>query len=104
MHPKVVCFGEIMMRLSPPGLQRFVQALLTGEECIDVTFDRQLPLLQDYQAEKDLLFVASPPEYASLPMKPGYFAIFFPQDIHRPNCQLHGKQAVRKIVMKVRAA
>ncbi len=81
-----------------------VQALLTGEECIDVTFDHQLPLLQDYQAEKDILFVASPPEYASLPMKPGYFAIFFPQDIHRPNCQLHGKQAVRKIVMKVRAA
>lgn len=26
MSPKVVCFGEIMMRLSPPGYQRFAQA------------------------------------------------------------------------------
>ena len=26
MVKKVVCFGEIMMRLSPPGFQRFVQA------------------------------------------------------------------------------
>jgi 2-dehydro-3-deoxygluconokinase len=26
MSGKVVCFGEIMMRLSPPGFQRFVQA------------------------------------------------------------------------------
>lgn len=26
MNQKVVCFGEIMMRLSPPGFQRFVQA------------------------------------------------------------------------------
>lgn len=26
MNNKVVCFGEIMMRLSPPGFQRFVQA------------------------------------------------------------------------------
>lgn len=33
MHPKVVCFGEIMMRLSPPGLQRFVQA-----RAFDVTY------------------------------------------------------------------
>jgi len=26
MNQKVVCFGEIMLRLSPPGFQRFVQA------------------------------------------------------------------------------
>ena len=26
MNNKVVCFGEIMLRLSPPGFQRFVQA------------------------------------------------------------------------------
>lgn len=33
MAPKAVCFGEIMLRLSTPGFQRFVQA-----ESFDVTY------------------------------------------------------------------
>jgi 2-dehydro-3-deoxygluconokinase len=33
MAPKVVCFGEIMLRLSTPGYQRFMQA-----ESFDVTY------------------------------------------------------------------
>lgn len=33
MSAKVVCLGEIMMRLSPPGYQRFIQA-----ESFDVTY------------------------------------------------------------------
>ncbi|GAK60603.1 putative beta-D-galactosidase [Candidatus Vecturithrix granuli] len=79
-----------------------VQVLLEGEECIDVSLEANLPILQEYNETKDIYFVQPPAEYASLPMKPGYFAVFYPQDIHRPNCQLHRKSSVRKIVVKVR--
>ena len=79
-----------------------VQVLLEGEESIDVSLEANLPLLQEYNETKDIFFVQAPEEYASLMMKPGYFAVFYPQDIHRPNCQLHGASQVRKIVMKVR--
>jgi hypothetical protein len=33
---------------------------------------------------------------------PGMFAVFFPQDVHRPNCSLNGKTKNRKVCMKVR--
>jgi YhcH/YjgK/YiaL family protein len=79
-----------------------VQALLEGEEAIDVSLETTLPLLQEYNESKDVMHLEPPKEWASLVMKPSYFAVFYPQDIHRPNCHLHGKQHVRKIVVKVR--
>ena len=79
-----------------------VQVLLEGEESIDVSLDSNLSILQEYNETKDILFLQPPEEYASLIMKPGYFAVFYPQDIHRPSCQLHEKTSVRKIVMKIR--
>lgn len=108
--------GEIIYALvssydtSPREQRRFeahkkyldVQVLLEGEECIDVSLDANLPILQEYNETKDIFFVQPPVEYASLVMKPRYFAVFYPQDIHRPNCQLHGQSSVRKIVVKVR--
>ncbi|MCU0561345.1 MAG: YhcH/YjgK/YiaL family protein [Desulfobacterales bacterium] len=78
-----------------------VQVLLEGQESIDVTLDRDLPVLEAYDGHKDVLFLQPPPHFASLPMRPGYFAIFFPHDIHRPGCSLRGVLRVRKIVMKV---
>jgi len=79
-----------------------VQVLLEGEEAIDVSLEANLPFLQEYNESKDVMFLEPPADYTSLVMKPGYFAVFYPQDLHRPNCHLHGKQHVRKIVVKVR--
>jgi biofilm protein TabA len=79
-----------------------VQVLLEGEEAIDVSLETNLPFLQEYNPAKDISFFQPPQEYSTLVMKPGIAAIFYPQDLHRPNCQLHGKQHVRKIVVKVK--
>lgn len=79
-----------------------VQVLLEGEESIDISLEANLPLLQEYNETKDIFFVQPPAECASLVMQPGYFAVFYPQDFHRPNCQLRGASPVRKIVVKIR--
>jgi biofilm protein TabA len=80
-----------------------VQILLEGEEKIETSFASDLKPLQEYSEIKDIIFLEPPPDFASLVMRPGYFAVFYPHDVHRPNCSLHGKSRVRKIVMKVRA-
>lgn len=93
----------------PPEERRFeahrkyidVQVLLDGEEAIDVSLERNLSVLEAYNAERDVMFLQPPPQFASLPMRPGFFAVFYPHDIHRPGCHLKEKRRVRKIVMKV---
>ena len=81
-----------------------VQVLLAGEETIDVALERDLPVLEAYDEQRDVMFLKPPAHAASLPMRPGRFAVFFPHDVHRPGCHLKDKHKVRKIVMKVAVA
>jgi len=78
-----------------------VQVLLEGEECIDVSLEKDLSTLEAYDEKKDVMFLKPPQHVASLPMRPGWFGVFYPHDIHRPGCHLLEKRRVRKIVMKV---
>lgn len=78
------------------------QILLEGEEKIEASLSKDLKTLEEYSATKDVLFLEPPPDPASLAMRPGYFAVFFPHDVHRPKCNLHGRRKVRKIVVKIR--
>jgi YhcH/YjgK/YiaL family protein len=81
-----------------------VQVLLAGEETIDVALERDLPVLEAYDEQRDVMFLKPPAHAASLPMRPGRFAVFFPHDVHRPGCHLEVRRKVRKIVMKVAVA
>jgi len=78
-----------------------IQVLLAGEEAVDVTLERDLPPLEVYDPQRDVMFLKPPAHAATLPLRPGWFAVFYPHDVHRPGCHLEGKRAVRKIVMKV---
>ena len=78
-----------------------VQVLLEGKESIDVSLDNDLPLLEAYDEKRDVMFLKPPEHVASLPMRPGFFVVFYPHDVHRPGCHLKEKRRVRKIVMKV---
>jgi len=78
-----------------------VQALLEGEESIDVSLEKELPTIEAYDEQRDVMFLKPPPHVASLAMQPGFFGVFYPHDIHRPGCHLREKRRVRKIVMKV---
>lgn len=58
----------------------------------------ELPVSTPYNAEKDIMFFDGPAE-SYLTVKPGMFAIFFPQDVHAPGITPKG---VKKIIVKIK--
>ena len=82
-----------------------VQYLGEGTEKIYYTAKSENnKVIEDYAAERDLLFYEDAKEKDCVTMGDGVFAIFFPWELHRPGCHaVHGGSAVQKIVVKVLA-
>ena len=78
-----------------------VQIVVEGEEKIEVSLSPDLKAVGDYDEAKDKAVLESPEDATTLVMRPGYFAVIFPKEAHRPGCDLQGKSHVRKIVVKV---
>ncbi len=81
-----------------------IQLLVTGEEIIDVApLELEgIPLATPYDDENDIAFYGDPPRWSSLAMAPGLFAVFYPDDAHRPgNALPSGPKPVRKAVVKI---
>ena len=57
-------------------------------------------ILSEYNPDKDIIFFSG--ETAQLVLEADMFAVFFPQDIHRPGMQIDGPEKVKKVVVKVR--
>lgn len=82
-----------------------VQFLVQGAEKIGVAVDTGHNLVfSDQLAERDLLLYTDVDNESALTMTPGSFAVFFPTDVHRPGCVVDQPQAIRKVVIKVRAS
>ncbi len=79
-----------------------IQVVLAGQERIDVSLDEDIEVSQPYDEDKDVVLFNAPQIYSTLMMRAGEFAIFYPQDIHRPSCSIKDPQDVRKLVVKVR--
>lgn len=57
---------------------------------------------EDALAERDLVFFADAGQETRLTLAAGMFAVYFPWDVHRPNCSpATGTEKVRKVVVKV---
>ncbi len=82
-----------------------VQFLVRGREKIGVASDTGNNVVaEDLLAERDLLFYAGMENESTLTMTPGSFAVFMPSDVHRPACAFEQPEAIRKVVVKVRAS
>lgn len=82
-----------------------VQFLARGSEKIGVATDTgNNQVGRDKLAEHDLLLYTGMENESTLTMTPGSFAIFLPTDVHRPGCAADQPQAIRKVVVKVRAS
>lgn len=81
-----------------------VQVMRVGSERQDVYIGNETDLepLTEYNSEKDAIKLKAPASFSSLIVAPGQFAVYYPQDIHRPNCCVDKPSEVRKICMKVR--
>lgn len=58
---------------------------------------------EDRLKEKDTLYYEEDPGASEimLPMEAGCYAVFFPEDVHRPFCQMGEAQVVKRIVIKI---
>jgi YhcH/YjgK/YiaL family protein len=76
-----------------------IQVVYEGVETVGwkSRFNCQIPR-GEYNAEKDVLFYEDRPELF-FELKPGHFAIYFPDDVHAP---MIGVGAIKKLVVKVK--
>lgn len=80
-----------------------IQFLSKGSEKIKFTIDNgKNKVYQDILEERDLLFYESVENESELVMKPGNFAIFYPQDVHTPALINEKPESIRKVVVKVK--
>lgn len=57
---------------------------------------------EDYLGSRDIAFFTDVKDETDVLLRPGMFAVFFPDDIHRPLCAVGEKgDAVKKVVVKI---
>ncbi len=96
-RPRGDCFFESHRRYID------VQALVEGEEAIELLPIDRLRLVAEYVPEKDLVKYADSDFASRLRLVPGELAIFFPPDGHMPCLRVAESRPalVRKTVVKV---
>ncbi len=81
-----------------------IQYIQAGRETMLWTPLAALPkVTQPYNAEKDVIFYATPPHMTPLNPGAGHFGILFPTDGHAGGIEYDEPSEVRKVVIKVRA-
>ena len=76
-----------------------IQYIVSGREAIGYATLAGQPETVSYNQEKDIAFFES--ETTPVVLESGTFAIFYPQDVHRPCMQIDGPEKVKKVVIKV---
>ena len=77
-----------------------IQVCVSGKEGFGWNFRGDCATVKKaYDAEKDVIFYSDRPD-TFVEIKPGQFAIFFPEDVHMP---LVGSGEIKKVVVKVKA-
>lgn len=81
-----------------------IQFLMEGREKIGyIRKNDDLKVVSDLLEEKDNCFYdGSIDGEVFLDLKPGDFAVFFPDDVHRPQCVASESNTIRKAVIKIR--
>ena len=81
-----------------------IQYLLKGKEIIACLPVKELSETKPYNKETDAAFYNAVSDFSpsTLALRPGYFAIFFPQDGHMPQLCINEPEMVKKVVVKVR--
>ncbi len=78
-----------------------IQYLLQGSEVIRWQPVKGLRVVSRYSRKKDIALYKYAGKSASLMMKKGVFAIFFPEDAHQPGLAAARPCRVKKVVVKV---
>lgn len=80
-----------------------IQYVAEGREVIGYApINRGGAIAEDLLAQRDVVFYASVDGESDLVMEAGNWAVFYPNDIHRPCCLVGTSGKVRKVVVKIR--
>jgi biofilm protein TabA len=79
-----------------------IQYVAAGSEVVYYAPVNRLQPLTGYQADEDCQLYADPAVATGLQLTAGSFAIFYPQDGHKPGCVNGHVSQVKKVVVKVR--
>jgi YhcH/YjgK/YiaL family protein len=80
-----------------------VQYVVAGDELMQYALVKELTkVTMPYDAKKDAALYADPARATDLVLRTGMFAIFWPEDGHKPGCALAAPAKVQKVVLKVR--
>ena len=77
-----------------------IQAVIAGQEVMEVSKLGIHATTKPYNPENDLEFFEGEGQ-TKLLVDEGQFAVFFPEDVHKPNIKVDHPQIVKKVVMKV---
>ncbi|MBD2845522.1 YhcH/YjgK/YiaL family protein [Paenibacillus sp. IB182496] len=77
-----------------------IQLLLDGEEQIGFA-DQTGSVESERHDDRDLVFYSKAELQHELQLLPGMYAVFFPQELHRPCCTNGEPRRIRKIVVKI---
>ena len=87
-------------RLEAHRIYTDIQYLVYGKELIGYETLGNQPVATEYNPEKDIAFYKG--EGTPLLIESGMFAVFFPEDVHRPCMQVYEPEKVKKVVVKVK--
>jgi YhcH/YjgK/YiaL family protein len=80
-----------------------VQYVVSGAEIMQTARMKELTPLADYDAQGDYHFFKTTVPVTDLIVQAGEFAVFYPDQPHRPSCLFEGhKGLVKKLVFKVK--
>lgn len=84
-----------------------IQLVLDGEESIGVAVDSRDEnvegILEEYSEDRDIVFYRGVKRENMIDLFPGDFAVFFPEDIHRPRCRVDGTPGrAKKAIVKMK--
>jgi biofilm protein TabA len=90
----------------PEAHKRYIdiQYIVKGEEFIGHSFlTPENIVLEEYNVVKDIVFYRTVMDESYLRLGSGTYAVFFPDDIHRPCCTSGEKpSSIRKVVLKIK--
>ncbi|WP_161987029.1 N-acetylneuraminate anomerase [Vibrio ponticus] len=79
-----------------------VQILIHGQECMEfASITERCEVMSDYDGNNDFQSVVPLSNISTLNLKPNMFAVFYPNEPHKPTCNIDEERTVKKAVIKV---
>jgi YhcH/YjgK/YiaL family protein len=90
----------------PEAHRRYIdiQCIIAGEERIGCShLSGRYEIVEEKLAQSDIVFYGAVDNETDIILTPGFYAVFFPGDVHRPGCISNEVSTVKKIVLKIAA-